>query len=316
MKGFPIWISLLTCCLLPAIESRAASSNIALNALTNQSEVNSMFDYFLRPTNANSSWGTFTAATNGINLRTFTTNSFEAGYLLRDSVSTANSWSATVKVHVSSFATSQTNPWYYAGLFVVTGSNGILSEDKQLATMLVRSDQVGLANSLVVKNLIKDQLQEEFYLERTTTNGIVLTDLYLKVSYDALTRTLSSKFSTTGETYSSGTVWNLGELWGLTTNNSFWIALVAGNTPTPTDNPPPAVYNVQQGDIYLRDFRLSRDAIAQTGQTLLGLEKSTNGMAQWFRVPVTPDMITSDGWLNQGKPNSASGFFRMRITNQ
>jgi hypothetical protein len=66
----------------------------------------------------------------------------------------------------------------------------------------------------------------------------------------------------------------------------------------------------------LRDFRLSRDAIAQAGQTLLGLEKSTNGMAQWFRVPVTPDMITSDGWLNQGTPNSASGFFRMRITNQ
>ena len=314
MRNFPIWISLLTCCVLPTVESRAASSNIALNALTNQSEVNSVFDYI--PLSADSSCGSFAAATNGINLQTFTTNSFEAAYLLKNSVSATNSWTATVKVHVSSFATSQTNPWYSAGLYILTGSDGTASLDKYLATMLVRSDRQGLANSLVVKNLIAGQLQEEFYLERTTTNSITITDLYLRVSYDALTKTLTSRFSTNGETYSTGTVWNLGELWGLTHTNSFWIALAAGNTPTPTGNPPPAVYNVQLGDIYLRDFRLSRDAIAQAGQTLLGLEKSTNGMAQWFRVPVTPDMITSDGWLNQGTPNSASGFFRMRITNQ
>jgi len=314
MKRFTIWVSLLTCCVLPTDASHAASANIALNALTNQSEVNSMFDYY--PSSANSSWGTFAAATNGINLRTFTTNSFEGAYLLKNSVTASNSWTATVKVHVSSFATSQTNPWYSAGLYVFTGSNGAVSLDKQLATKLVRSDRGGLANSPVVKNLIAGQLEEEFYLERTTSNGTTITDLYLRVSYDALTRTLTSKFSTTGETYSTGTVWNLGELWGLTSTNSFWIALAAGNTPTPTTNPPPAIYNVQQGDIYLRDFRLSRDAIALAGQTLLGLEKSTNGMAQWFPMSITPDMITSDGWLNQGTPTSASGFFRMRITNQ
>jgi hypothetical protein len=275
-----------------------------------------MFTYILLD-DADSSWGNFDAATNGINLQTFTTNSFGAAYLLKNSVSAANSWTATVKVHVSDFATSQTNPWYYAGLYVVTGSNGIPSLDKYLATKLVRSDRGGLTNSLVVKSLIKDRgLQEEFYLERATLPSTTVTDLYLRVSYDALTRTLTSKFSTTGEAYSTGTVWNLGELWGLTPTNSLWIALAAENTPTPTSNPPPAIYNVQLGDIYMRDFRLSRDAIAQAGQTLLGLEKSTNGMAQWFRVPVTPDMITSDGWLNQGTPNSASGFFRMQITNQ
>ncbi len=273
-----------------------------------------MFDYI--PLSADPSGGSFEAATNGINLETFTTNSFEAAYLLKNSVSAANSWTATVKVHVSSFATSQTNPWYYAGLFVVQDSNGAASLDRQLATKLVRSDRGGLANSLVVKNLITGQLEEEFYLERTTTNSTIITDLYLRVSYDALTRTLTSKFSTTGETYSSGTVWNLGELWGLVPTNSFWIALAAGNTPTPTSNPPPAVYDVELGDIYLSNFSLSRDAIALAGQTLLGLEQSTNGMAQWFRVPVTPDMITSDGWLNQGTPNSASAFFQMRITNQ
>ena len=320
-KHYPlVFLGLVWSAMLSSIG--AAPVNLT-NALTNQNTITNIFDDYtyafpsndLGGRNQTPSDGTFSAS--GVGLVLTTSTNFYGLYALKQPLDASNSWTATVRAFVGLFTNNQVNPWFYAGIRAYKAGTTIeTTAQHEVGAKFVRHVEGSLTNEFVTKLLVRPSstsatpVEEEYYLERQTTNGQSPTNVWLRLSYEAAIKSMRVQVSFDGTNYTTGTSWNLGTAWGLTSTNQIILAILAGNEPY---GGVPATYKVKANEIYLRD--LSIVSSPSSGARVLSLEGTTNLSSPWSAVSMTADQLDGSGNVNIGVSSSTSSnnFYRMRI---
>lgn len=272
--------------------------------------------------------GGFVVNSSGLSWTNNTNGGSYGTYIYTDqSLPASNSWVATVRVHLTNFAFVSTNspPWIYGGLVLVQfdGSTNITNS-------VVYAQNKGIVNAKFVRtdwdtnndgtpdllvNLFDAKLSASSFgidaenliapvPERFIANQV--TDLWLRLSYEAPVTRLTYSYSTNGTDYSDGVSLNLSERWGITETNEFLIGVTAENSKYEAEQ---VIYPITTGQLYLRDFSIESTPLT----SVVWLEGSSN-LSNWTNIPLVPSNMNSKGEIIIGEPaNTNNQFYRMGI---
>jgi hypothetical protein len=309
---------LLLALLLQLSVEVAYSRDLYTNALTNQETILADFDdySFLDP-----GVGSFQAdPAYGLQLLSAAPNSYHGIKIKKEAFPKTVSLQAQVFSRVSNAidpTQSQTNPNYAAGIYFfkyATNSDG--SPDFQVITN-------NFVKIELARNLDFEGTQQYLHY-RFDSEGRVLFDDYiplgstdnltLRINYSAADGRISFSYSGDGNTFTNCPVIFAG--WNSNNFDGILLGALATSIPftTPGQPTPQATYSVKPGQVYMRDLRVSSTSATSAGDFLLSLERSTNNLSSWFNVPMTAEMLNSEGKLIVPKSGTnTNSFFRMRI---
>lgn len=309
---------LLTALLLQLSQEGAYPRSLYTNALTNQETILADFDdySFLDP-----GVGSFQAdPAYGLQLISEAPNSYHGIKIKKEAFPTNVNLQAQVFSHVSSSidpTQSQTNPNYAAGIYFfkyATNSDGL--PNFQVITN-------NFTKIELVRNLDFEGTQQYLHY-RFDAEGRTLFDDYiplgstenltLRINYSASDGRISFSYSGDGNSFTNCPVIFAGWI----SNNFDGILLGALATSIPFTIPgqptPQASYSVGPGEVYMRDLQVTSSNATGAGDFLLSLEQSTNSLSSWFSVPMTTEMLNSEGKLVVPQSGAdTNSFFRMRI---
>ena len=223
------------------------------NPLTNASNVVSDFlsyttvdsDYINNPDG-----GWFVVDNNyGLELLSILPNYVEGLATYNSPLQASKDWTITIQPHISAFTNNQTNPYYAAGLCLIKTSTNGLDYPNRLELNLCRTGIGGTS--------LRNRIVSSIFINNGETVAVVnnnLTDVYLRLKYTALTRTVISYYSTNGSNFTPIRVNNLGLEWRIRNTDELTLGLAANDQPDGREIPN---YSVFPGQMYLKNLTIS-----------------------------------------------------------
>lgn len=223
------------------------------NPLTNASNVVSDFlsyttvdsDYINNPYG-----GWFVVDNNyGLELLSILPNYVEGLATYNSPLQASKDWTITIQPHISAFTNNQTNPYYAAGLCLIKTSTNGLDYPNRLELNLCRTGIGGTS--------LRNRIVSSIFINNGETVAVVnnnLTDVYLRLKYTALTRTVISYYSTNGSNFTPIRVNNLGLEWRIRNTDELTLGLAANDQPDGREIPN---YSVFPGQMYLKNLTIS-----------------------------------------------------------
>jgi len=226
---------------------------------------------------------TFTANQNtGIELITHTPLIAQGSKVFFQSLPASQNWQIDIKAHMSNFSSQLTEPYYYAGLtFGKLGESKESSFANRVNLNFTRSFE---SSDHVTSNIFRNTINSGIYNNNDNgTPPFVETadeNIFLRVTYDSLTMSCTHYYSYNGINYTSFKSYFLQSVWGLSQMDRFWVALVGTSVPfqsqTESSQNQNLNYNVESGQLYLSDLKISVSNNSSTSNTT-----NTNPILTW-----------------------------------
>jgi hypothetical protein len=223
------------------------------NSLTNASNVVSDFlsyttvdsDYINNPDG-----GWFVVDNNyGLELLSTLPNYVEGLATYNSPLQASKDWTITIQSHISAFTNNQTNPYYSAGLCLIKTSTNGLEYPNRLELNLCRT---GIGGTSLKNRIVSSMFINNGEAVSVANNN--LTDVYLRLKYDALTRRVGSYYSTNGSNFTLIGINNLGIEWRIRNTDELTLGLAANDQPDGRVIPN---YSVFPGQMYLKNLTIS-----------------------------------------------------------
>jgi hypothetical protein len=273
-------IAILTLCFGYLVSANAFSQQLVLPAFTGSSYTNSLRDQSTIESDFIGAYSyerdeynapvqpfqnaTFTAnQSTGLELISQTPFTAQGSKVFFQSLPANQNWQVDVKAHISNFSTQLPNPYYYAGLTFGKINDTVESSNAYRVNLnFTRSSDT---NAYVPQNNFENTINSGIYSnDDPGTPPFALIpneDLYLRVTYDSVTMSCTHYYSINGNTYTSFKSYYLKDVWGLSTNDRFWVTVVGTSIPfqsqTVFNQYPNSNYNLAAGQLYLSDFRIT-----------------------------------------------------------
>jgi hypothetical protein len=312
-----------------ALPQPCLSQSTYFNALTNQSTINTGFQSLAITnlsfpavlTNSVPGFGSFVAGTNGINF--LSSDKWVAfGYAYREPLSLKTSWTAKVKVQISTFNTGTNNTEIGAGISLYQYNTNFTDFSSILNYAFGRSFVRGgflryqdLAASRSITNYFTtgtwapDSYEAQGSLDQATAKPgeAEATNVWVSAEYRAPSKRITFGFSRDGTNYVQGSSWNLDGLGDIGQSENLLLILTAANSKSS--------YSLTTNQVVVSDFSVTPSSTGVSGDVLLSLEKSSNNLSNWKSELLSTEQLTATGEINAGRiaTNSSNVFYRLRI---
>jgi hypothetical protein len=210
---------------------------------------------------------TFTAnASAGLELVSQTPYSAQGIKLFNRSLPVTSDWQIDVKANLSNFSTQLPNPFYYAVILIgKLGSDFSSSAANRVVLSVTRSKQT---SSTVSNQYFKNTINSGIWsnnasdLEAPPVWQILEEYAYLRIKYFSSNKTCYLYSSRDASQYELVKSYSLGDIWGLSSGNSVYVALNAGSEPFQTlseyNENSNKDFNLTQGQLYFSDFKITQ----------------------------------------------------------
>jgi hypothetical protein len=306
-------VALIISCVSPMAVS--AQTNYT-NALTNPASLNSDF-LFIEDTNQE---GNFIPQSSGLEFTTGA-NPFFASYVYTNQIlSASNSWAVSVQVGLGTLLNGTNDAWIFGGLSLFKYNSSLTN----VSELIAYAQEQGILNAKFVRtqttnnsltNIFVSKFEArpfgiygEDYMATQPPGVSESTNLWVRMSYAAPSKTLSYAFSRDGINFSAGPSWNLADRWSVSDSSQFAVGVSAENASI--EQPNQVFYSVPIGQLSLRNFAVSFTSVPRSGDIILQLQSRTNLSLSWSNLAVTSEMIDGGGRMNLGPTVLSNSFYR------
>jgi hypothetical protein len=209
---------------------------------------------------------TFTAnSSTGLELVSQTPYYAQGIKLFDRSLPVTSNWQIDVKAHISNFSTQLPMPFYYAIILIgKLDSDFSSSAANRVILSLTRSKQTSFT---VSNQYFKNTINSGIWTNNTSALGappvlqIAEEDVYLRIKYFSSNKSCYLYSSRDASQYELVKSYSLGDIWGLGSGNSVYVALNAGSEPFQTlaeyNENSNKDFNLAPGQLYFSDFKIS-----------------------------------------------------------